>query len=67
MNFNGLTPEQIERAKSCASADELASLAKEEGLELTDEQLEAIAGGDWDSPICGDFWDCEYFSTILAG
>ena len=54
MNFNGLTPEQIEKAKACASVDELVSLAKEEGVELTDKQLESISGGDWDEPLCGD-------------
>ena len=57
MKLDELTPEQIERAKACASADELASLAKEEGLKLSDEQLDSVAGGDWDDPICEDFCD----------
>ena len=49
MNINDLTPEQIEKAKAAKSTDELLALAKEEGVELTDEQLEAVAGGgdDW--------------------
>lgn len=48
MNFEDLTPEQLEKAKACKSVDELVALAKSEGIELTDEQLQGIAGGeDW--------------------
>lgn len=42
-----LTPEQLEKARACKSAEELIELAKSEGIELNDEQLEAIAGGSW--------------------
>lgn len=45
MELNDLTPEQIEKAKACTDARELMELAKAENMELTDEQLEAIAGG----------------------
>ncbi len=38
---NKLTKEQLEKAKSCKSADELIALAKEEGFELTKEEAEA--------------------------
>ena len=62
MKLDDLTPEQIEKARACASANELVSLAKEEGLELTDEQLESVAGGDWDEPLCGDL--CSDLSLI---
>ena len=56
MNLEDLTPEQMEKAKACKTADELVALAKSEGVELSDKQLEAIAGGDsnWDSIV-----DCE--------
>lgn len=47
MNFSDLTPEQQKKAKACNTPEEMLELAKEEGLELTDEQLEAVAGG-WD-------------------
>lgn len=40
-----LTPEQMEKAKACKTAEELAAVASEEGFELSDEALEAIAGG----------------------
>ena len=62
MDLNNLTPEQIEKAKACKSADELMALAKAEGVELTDEQLDQISGGSvWDEatytelkcPSCG--------------
>ena len=49
MNFQDLkNPELQEKLKACASADELVALAAEEGVELTDEQLEMVAGGDFE-------------------
>ena len=45
MNFEGLTPEQQEKAKACGTPEDLLTLAKEEGIELTDEQVEGISGG----------------------
>ena len=57
--LKGLTEEQIEKAKACKSSDEILQLAKAEGIELTDEQLEAVSGGcgtvklsDWRCPEC---------------
>ena len=46
-SFNDLTPEQMEKARACKSSDELIELAKSEGVELTDDQLDAISGGTW--------------------
>ena len=43
--LKGLTAEQIEKARACKNAEELLELAKKEGIELTDEQLEAVSGG----------------------
>ena len=43
--LKGLTEEQIAKAKDCRSAEELLRLAKEEGVELTEEQLQAVSGG----------------------
>ena len=43
--LKGLTPEQITKVKACKNSDELLALAKQEGIELTDEQLEAVSGG----------------------
>lgn len=46
-SFNDLTPEQMEKARACKNADDLVELANSEGVELTDEQVDAIAGGSW--------------------
>ena len=43
--FEGLTPEQVKKAKACKSEVELLNLAKKEGVQLSDEQLEAVNGG----------------------
>ena len=45
MNYEELTQEQKAKARACASADELVALAKQEGIDLSDEQLQAISGG----------------------
>lgn len=45
MDFENLTQEQLEKAKTCTSPSELLQLAKDEGIELTEEQLDAITGG----------------------
>ena len=43
--LKGLTPEQIEKVMACKGQEELLKLAQEEGIELTEEQLQAISGG----------------------
>lgn len=43
--LKGLTAEQIEKIKACKDAAEMLKFAKEEGIELSDEQLEAVSGG----------------------
>ena len=61
--LKGLTDEQIEKASRCHSEDELLALAKEEGVELTDEQLNTISGGclfsstENNCPQCGAGYD----------
>lgn len=55
--FKGLTEEQIAKAKACKNQDDLLAMAKEEGVELTDEQIEEVSGGgcfsSFKCPICG--------------
>ena len=47
MNFEDLkNPELQEKLKAAKTADELVELAQEHGMELTDEQVGAISGGD---------------------
>ena len=55
--LKGLTEEQIKKARECKTVDEILALAKAEGIELNDEQLEAINGGCsvavYTCPQCG--------------
>ncbi len=43
--LKGLSEEQIAKIRECKTSDEILALAKEEGVELTDEQMEAVSGG----------------------
>lgn len=43
--LKGLTEEQIAKIKACKNQEEILKIAKEEGIELSDEQLEAVSGG----------------------
>ena len=55
MDFNDLTEEQKAKAQACTTPEEMLALAKEEGYDLSDEELEGIAGGaNW----CSDKADC---------
>ncbi len=48
MKLNELTEEQKAKLKSCTDSKELMSALGEMGIELTDEQLDAVAGGkEW--------------------
>lgn len=49
MDYKDLTPEQQAKAKACKTPEEILALAKSEGVELTDEQLDGVTGGG--------FWD----------
>ena len=58
--LKGLSEEQIAKVKACKSQEELLALAKAEGIQLSDEQLEAVSGGGCSStdtrkvcPHCG--------------
>jgi len=52
-----LTPELREKAKTCKTPEEMIKLAKEEGYELTDEDLDGITGG-WSCDSFGERSDC---------
>ena len=43
MNF---TPEQLTKAKAAKSVEELLALAKENGTELTEEEITQVVGGN---------------------
>ena len=79
--LKGLTKEQIEKVKACKNHDELLSLAKKEGIELSKEQLEAVTGGgcfsSFKCPNCGskdykklaryDFSGCSTYKCNTCG
>ena len=46
--LKGLTEDQIAKVKACDDINDLLQLAKDEGVELNDEQLNAISGGGCD-------------------
>lgn len=63
MNFEDLTPEQQRRARECKKPEDILALAKEEGYELSDEELDSVAGGvlwfddcDADTGGCPEKW-----------
>ena len=55
--LKGLSEEQVAKVKACKNSDELLALAKQEGVELTSEQIEDVTGGGCLSsskcPNCG--------------
>ena len=59
MNFEGLSPELQDKAMACKTPEEMLALAKEEGYELSDDELDGIAGG-------ADFWDTECDSYCVG-
>lgn len=68
--LKGLTKEQIEKASKCRSQEELIAIARQEGVELTDEQLAAINGGcvgpvarEGVCPTCGAHVTGEFLET----
>ena len=46
MEYMDLTEEQKAKVMACKTVEELIALAEAEGVELSDEQLNSIAGGD---------------------
>ena len=50
MRFDELSPEQAEQAKKCETREERLAFIRENGIELNDEQLEAVSGGGDEEP-----------------
>ena len=46
MNFDAITPELLEKAEACKTPQEFMELAQTCGIELTDADLDGIAGGE---------------------
>ena len=60
MIFEELNPEQQAKARECKTLEDVLAFAKEEGYELTDEELAAVSGGvSWDCiSDCPDHTPC---------
>ncbi len=52
MLLGNLKPDVREKVKDCNTPEEMLALAKEEGIELTDEDLDMVSGG-WGSDDSG--------------
>ena len=53
MSFDDLSAETKAKLLECKSPEDVLELAKSEGIDLTDEQIEGISGGDtWDPIPC---------------
>jgi hypothetical protein len=55
--FAQLSEEQKEQFRKCKNMDEVMKLANEENVDLSDEQLDFLAGG-------GCLTDCEDFKSL---
>lgn len=59
--LKGLNKEQIDKVKACKNSNELLKLAQDEGIELTNEQLDAINGGCLSRSMPEEWYmDCPY-------
>ena len=49
MDFENLniSDELRKKAEACKTPEELLALAKKEGYKLSDEEMQAVAGGSW--------------------
>ena len=57
--FESLSEETREKLRKCKTTEDYIALAEEENVELTDEQLDMISGGEvWDNcyACSGDFY-----------
>lgn len=54
MELEDLTPQQRAKLDGCENPEEILALARTEGVELSDAELEAVSGGGWfaDAPQC---------------
>ena len=51
--FDSLSDEVMAKARACTTPDELIELADSQGISLTLDELDMVAGGvEWPSSIC---------------
>ena len=60
--LSSLTDEQKKAVEKAQTPEELLAAAKESGYEMTQEQLDAVAGG-WCALDCSEYSvDCPYYN-----
>ena len=63
MDFESLSEEQKAKAKACKTPEDMLALAKEEGYELSDDDLDAVSGGGfWNeekSNFATTYYECD--------
>ena len=64
MNFDDLSSELKEKVKACKTPEEVLALAKEEGYELSDDELASVSGG-WGDPKCKSLNECNDYCYRL--
>ena len=68
MDLENLSPDLREKANACKSPEDLFELAREEGYELSDDELEAVSGGDWDCwSVCSKYVKGNECTTVVNG
>ena len=70
MSLENLSPELLEKMNACETKEQLIELVQEEGVELTDEQIEEISGGGCDLVHLASWFnnkECEPKRTVLFG
>ena len=68
MNFDDLkNPDFQGRLQKTARPEDIFAIAREEGYELTDEELEGVAGGSWDSSATPECPNCGSTDVIDLG
>ena len=68
MKFEDMNQKLREKASKCKTAEERKAFLKEHSIEVDDEQLEAVSGGDgrwflpdeWDIKVCDA---CQIYTT----
>ena len=66
MRYEDLTPGQLAKATACETPEDYLALAKEEGYELTNEELEQVTGGAYDEWFQAQFVPCPNCGTKIA-
>ena len=73
MELENLSPDFLEKVKACKTEEEYLALAKEEGIELLPEQLDAISGGNEEPkgafkkcPNCG-YDRAAFYRGLISG